>query len=92
MRQRSLHVMTSASVIIYKVFKDGVLVRDQREHMLCKSRLYELLQFIPLEDYTIQATGLDEHEAPWEDEPENLADFLKRRRVSITPRPTTPNI
>jgi hypothetical protein len=43
---------------------------------MCKTRWEELLKFMPPEDHTIQAWGLDEDEEIWEDKPQNLFDFL----------------
>jgi hypothetical protein len=40
-----------------------------------------LLKFQPPEDFKIQSTWLDEHEAPHEGEKLNLADFLRQNRI-----------
>jgi hypothetical protein len=42
----------------------------------------ELLKYQPLNEHTIQAWGYDEEEEEWEDEPENLEEFLKPMVVS----------
>jgi hypothetical protein len=73
--------MTSANVINFTITKAGNKVGSHSEHMLCKPRLKELLKFQPPEDFKIQSTWLDEHEAPHEGEQLNLADFLRQNRI-----------
>lgn len=75
--------MTSANVINYTIFKDGAKVGEHRQHLYCKDRSEDLLRFQPPELYQIQAHGFDEHEAPWEDKPVNLRDYLAKRDLCM---------
>jgi hypothetical protein len=70
--------MTSANVIIYKVFRNGEEVGELRQHVLCKDRSKELLKYLPLEEHSIQATWEDEEEEYYEGEVKNLLDFLSK--------------
>lgn len=72
--------MTSANVIFYSVRKGGSEVFTLRQNSLCKSQLSKLRRFQPSEEYTIQAHGIDEHEAPWCASEMNLSDFMKKVR------------
>jgi len=67
---------TSANVIEYRIEKDGAAVGNHHYNIMCKSHFEELLKFQPLEEHTITPYGYDEEEDYWEDESENLNDFL----------------
>ncbi len=73
--------MTSANVIYYTIFLDGKKVGEYRHHLLCKPNWEKLLVFSPPENYTIQASGLDEEEEEWEGEVYKLDDFLKKVNI-----------
>jgi hypothetical protein len=72
---------TSANVIEYTIYNINNVEKPVgrfSKHILCKYPDYaELLKYQPLNEHTIQAWGYDEEEDEWEDEPENLEDFLK---------------
>lgn len=73
--------MTSANVTEYRIIKKetGEIAGHHRQHHYCKTRWDELVRkYYPLEDYQIQPYGYDEEEEPWEDEPEELYEFLIR--------------
>lgn len=70
---------TSANVIEYRIEKNHELVSYFRKHLLCKMPEYsELLQYQPLSEYTITATGYDEEEDYWENDSINLEEFMRR--------------
>jgi hypothetical protein len=69
---------TSANSIEHSIYKGEKNVGNFRKNIMCRLPDYaELLKYQPLKDHTIQAWGYDEEEDQWEDEPENLEDFLK---------------
>jgi hypothetical protein len=71
--------MTSANVIEYTIYKNGKKVGHFRKHLLCKYPDYaELLKYQPLEEHKIQAWGYDEEEEEWEEDIEDLKEFLKK--------------
>ena len=73
--------MTSANVTEYRIDDlRGMKVGQHSQHHYCKTHWGDLLKFIPPENYTITAYGLDEKEEKWEDDPMNLADFLTELR------------
>ena len=45
---------------------------------MCKSNYEELLRFQPLSEYTIQPYGYDEEDDFWEDDEENLENYLRK--------------
>ena len=67
---------TSANVVEYIISKNGKQVGKHRQHCYCKTNWDVLFKFIPLEDYTIQAHGLDEEEEPWANDELNLKTFF----------------
>lgn len=73
--------MTSANVIEYTIYKGEIRVGRFSKHLLCKYPDYaELLKYQPLGEYNIKAWGYDEEEVDWEEEPENLENFLKQMK------------
>ena len=69
---------TSANSIEHSIYKGEKNVGNFRKNVMCRLPDYaELLKYQPLKDHTIQVWGYDEEEETWEDEPENLEDFLK---------------
>jgi hypothetical protein len=72
------HRMTSANIVNFTIFRDGLIVGKHRQNLLCKSRKHELAKYQPAELYQIQAHGLDENEAPWTENVMNLQEFLSR--------------
>lgn len=68
---------TSANVVEYRIMKDEEVVGRHRQHCYCKTHWDDLCKFSPLEEHTIIAHGLDEHEAPWEGEKQSLMSFLE---------------
>lgn len=75
--------MTSANVTLFRIEKNGEKVGEHRLHHYCKPRWEELLKFSPVESHTITPHGLDEHEAPWEGDTQNLRDFLRTKGISL---------
>lgn len=73
--------MTSANVVEYSILKDGKEVGQHRQHMMCKTNWEVLLKFQPIEEHEIQAWGYDEEEEEWSNDPENLKEFLIKRRA-----------
>jgi hypothetical protein len=74
--------MTSANTTYYTITDlAGKEVGKHSQSHYCKPRWEELLGFSPPEKYNIQAYGFDEEEAPWEDDPINLREFLIDRRI-----------
>lgn len=72
------NTMTSANVVNYTIQDStGKTVGEHRQHLLCKSIKSELLQYVPSNAFKITVSGLDEYEAPWENEPMSLEQFLK---------------
>ena len=68
---------TSANVVEYTIYDAGdKRVGTHRQHCMCKTKWQELLKYQPLRDHKIQAWGYDEDEAYWENDPQNLRDFL----------------
>ncbi len=71
--------MTSANVTEYAITlkSTGEQVGSHRQHAYCKTNWGDLLiKYSPLEDYNIQAYGYDEEDELWEDEEQDLRDFL----------------
>lgn len=74
---------TSANSIEHSIRKGKKNVGNFRKNIMCRLPDYaELLKYQPLSEHTIQAWGYDEEEEEWEDEPENLEEFLKPMVVS----------
>jgi hypothetical protein len=70
--------MTSANVIEYRIEKNGEEIGNFRKHLMCRLPDYsDLLKYKPTSDYTITPYGYDEEEDYWEEETENLKDFLQ---------------
>lgn len=74
---------TSANTVKFRVFdKDGKIVKEYSQNVMCKSvHKKELAALEPIDDYTIQAYGYDEDEAPWEGEVKALRYFMIRERL-----------
>ena len=69
---------TSANVIEYRITKNGETVGHFRKHLMCKLPDYsDLLKYEPLIDHEIIPNGYDEEEEYWEDDPQNLENFLR---------------
>ena len=74
--------MTSANVVIYIIRKNGERVSQHRVNVMCNPHWEDLhRKFQPSSEYTIQPTGLDEHEAPWEGDETSLYEFLSQRKI-----------
>lgn len=74
---------TSANTIEYSIYKDNKNVGHFSVNVMCRFPDYaELLKYQPLSEYTIKAWGYDEEEDQWEDEPQNLEDFLRRMKTN----------
>ena len=70
--------MTSANTVHYTISdKRGVVAGEITWNFYCKTRWHEFTKFSPPEEFTVQAWGYDEEDDLWEDEPMNLAEFLK---------------
>jgi hypothetical protein len=78
--------MTSANVREYNIYNIGSdkVVGTHQQHHYCKTHWEDLLKFIPPENYEIMKWWLDEEEEYWEDDKENLRDFLIKRRLIKT--------
>jgi hypothetical protein len=77
--------MTSANVTNYTIRnEEGEIVGTHRQHALCHTRWHRLWKFTPWTKHTITAHWEDEHEAPHEDEPRLLSEFLSKRGYSIS--------
>jgi hypothetical protein len=70
--------MTSANVTEYTIRKDGEVVGQHRQHCMCHTRWHRLFKFTPYSEYTITPHGLDEEEAYWEGDTQNLRDFMQK--------------
>ena len=69
---------TSANSIEHAIYKREKNVGNFSKNIMCSKPDYaELLKYQPLKDHTIRVWGYDEEEDMWEDEPENLENFLK---------------
>ena len=76
--------MTSANTTEYLVFdKEGRQVGVHHQNWLCKTKWENLLKFNPPQEFTILDTWLDEEEEYFEGKKENLADFLRKRKVIL---------
>jgi hypothetical protein len=74
---------TSANSIEYSIYKDDKEVGHFSVNVMCRYPDYaELLKYQPLSEHTIQAWGYDEEEDEWEDEPQNLEDFLRGMKTN----------
>ena len=65
-------------IIEYRIEKNGEEVGHHRQHLMCTSRIEELLKFQPLNEHTITPYGYDEEEESWEGETKNLEDYLRK--------------
>jgi hypothetical protein len=74
---------TSANVVEFLIYKDGKQVGHYHQHALCRTRWYELLKFLPIENHEIMPYGYDEEEDYWEGEKINLREFLKTREIEL---------
>ena len=69
---------TSANVTYYRVYKNGVFVKEHRQNALCKSKIHEeLSQYSPVEDFTVVVRWPDEDEANHLDDKMPLSKFLR---------------
>lgn len=69
---------TSANVIEYRIEKNGEIVGNFRKNLLCKFPDYsDLLKYQPLIQHTITPYGYDQDEEYWEDDTQNLENFLR---------------
>ena len=73
---------TSANVIEYTIEdRWGETKGHFRKHLLTRLPDYaDLLDYQPLQNHNIIAYGYDEEDEYWEEEPENLREFLYRMR------------
>ena len=68
---------TSANVTRYTILHNGVEVGEHRQHHMCKSFAYKLLQYTPAPEFTLQPHWLDEDEVD-HDYPEiGLSEYLQ---------------
>lgn len=73
--------MTSANVIYYKVFKNGDLIGEHRQNMLCRDSSERLLMYYPQDEFQIRADWVDEEEVAHKEKPMPLDQwFLNRSR------------
>jgi hypothetical protein len=83
--------MTSSNTVYYTIRdKNEVQVGSHSQNVMCLTCIDGLEKFTPAEDYTIQAWGYDEDEDDWEDEPQNLAEWLKKHPAQYTHRKFNP--
>lgn len=76
--------MTSANVINYTIFKDGIEVGTHRQNIMCKRCNDSLLKFTTPSDFTILSHGLDEDDMEWFGDEVNLKDWLYENPPEIT--------
>jgi hypothetical protein len=69
---------TSANVVEYRIEKDGKTVGNYRQNLMCMSRFEEMLKYQPLEEHTVTPYGYDEEEDYWEDDTQNLKEYLQK--------------
>lgn len=71
---------TSANVTEFtiRLKSTGKQVGQHRQNWMCKTNWGKLLEFHPIENYSIQAYGYDEEDELWENDVEDLYDFLVR--------------
>lgn len=71
--------MTSANVIEYRIENlKGEQVGFYRQHLLCETRWEDLLKFKPLKEHNIVPFGYNEEDEYWEDNLQNLKEFLDK--------------
>lgn len=71
---------TSANVIEFRITKNNKVVGYFSKHLLCTFPLYsDLLKYLPLSEHEITPFGYDEDEEYWEDETQNLENFLRKK-------------
>lgn len=71
--------MTSATVTEYTISKNDQAVGHFRKNYMCREPRYsELLKYQPLNEHEITSWGYDEDDDLWENDPENLEDFMRR--------------
>ena len=74
---------TSANSIEFTTLKDEKRVGQFRINVMCRYPDFaELLKYQPLNEHTIIRWGYDEEEDYWDDEPQNLEDFLKKMKTN----------
>jgi hypothetical protein len=76
--------MTSANVTNYTIKKGDEVVGEYSQHHMCHTQWHRLWKYTPWGEHTITAHWLDEEEEYHRDEPQNLADFIKKRGYSIS--------
>ena len=75
--------MTSANVTNYRIDDlTGKTVGELSQHVYCKTKWGELLQYTPPENYTITAYGEDEDEESWENDPVSLKTFIDKLKAN----------
>ena len=73
---------TSANVIEYTIYHNGVRVGHISKNVLCRlPHFSDLLVYEPLAEHTILPWGYDEEEDEWEGEERNLEEFLKANKL-----------
>lgn len=78
--------MTSANVINYIIHRNGEVVGEHRQNLMCNTQWHKLIDYTPFAEHTITPYGEDEDESPWTGETKNLIDFfseLEKGRFTI---------
>jgi hypothetical protein len=76
--------MTSANVINYSIFENGIEVGSHRQNIMCKTCNDGLLKFQPPHKFTILSWGYDENENDWYGDEIPLDEFLSKNKAEIT--------
>ena len=77
--------MTSANVTKFIIEnKNGEVVGEHSQHHMCHTRWHRLYKFQPLTEHTITPIWTDEEEEDHVRETQNLADFLKNIKITIS--------
>lgn len=70
---------TSANVIEYDIIRGDKRVGHFRKNIMCRLPEYsDLLEYQPLNEHTIYPYGYDMEEELWEDDGQNLEDYLRK--------------
>ena len=78
--------MTSANVINYRIERNGEVVGEHRQNLMCRTNWHRLIDYTPFAEHNITPYGEDENEAPWTGETTTLLEFfseLEKGRFTI---------
>ena len=78
--------MTSANVVHYRIKRNGEVVGEHSQNVMCHTRWHRLIDYTPFSEHTITPYGEDENEAPWTGKTTTLLEFfseLEKNRFTI---------